>query len=46
MHLLPQSLIAQELCNTNLVWDERFRGGVPFIPVLKPYHGVYMAATL
>ena len=22
------------------VWDNRFRGGVPFIPLLQPYHGV------
>jgi len=25
-----------------VVWDERFRGSVPFIPFLKPYHGVYV----
>lgn len=23
-------------------WDERFRGDVPFLPFLKPYHGVYI----
>jgi hypothetical protein len=24
------------------VWDNRFRGSVPFIPILNPYHGVYI----
>lgn len=24
------------------VWDNRFRGAVPFIPFLVPYHGVYI----
>jgi len=24
------------------VWDNRFRGSVPFLPFLKPFHGVYM----
>jgi len=24
------------------VWDNRFRGGVPFLPFLQPYHGVYI----
>lgn len=23
-------------------WDDRFRGSVPFLPFLKPYHGVYV----
>jgi S-adenosylmethionine-diacylgycerolhomoserine-N-methlytransferase len=25
-----------------VVWDNRFRGGVPFLPFLQPYHGVYI----
>ena len=24
------------------VWDNRFRGSVPFLPFLQPYHGVYV----
>ena len=24
------------------VWDNRFRGDTPFLPFLKPYHGVYI----
>jgi S-adenosylmethionine-diacylgycerolhomoserine-N-methlytransferase len=27
------------------IWDNRFRGGVPFLPFLQPYHGVYMMST-
>jgi SAM-dependent methyltransferase len=25
-----------------VVWDKRFRGGVPFLPFLRPFHGVYI----
>eukprot|EP00607_Mallomonas_marina_P002199 CAMPEP_0182437212 /NCGR_PEP_ID=MMETSP1167-20130531/84889_1 /TAXON_ID=2988 /ORGANISM="Mallomonas Sp, Strain CCMP3275" /LENGTH=704 /DNA_ID=CAMNT_0024630041 /DNA_START=106 /DNA_END=2220 /DNA_ORIENTATION=+ len=25
-----------------VIWDSRFRGSVPFLPFLHPYHGVYM----
>ena len=25
-----------------MIWDNRFRGSVPFLPFLKPYHGVYI----
>jgi hypothetical protein len=24
------------------VWDKRFRGSVPFLPFLQPFHGVYI----
>ncbi len=24
------------------VWDQRFRGAVPFLPFLNPFHGVYI----
>lgn len=24
------------------VWDNRFRGGIPFLPFLQPFHGVYI----
>jgi ubiquinone/menaquinone biosynthesis C-methylase UbiE len=24
------------------IWDNRFRGAVPFMPFLQPYHGVYI----
>jgi len=39
VHLLSDSQM--NLGNDlKLVWDRRFRGGVPFLPFLKPYHGV------
>jgi len=25
-----------------MIWDDRFRGSVPFLPFLKPFHGVYV----
>lgn len=28
------------------IWDKRFRGAVPFLPFLQPYHGVYMMKKL
>mmetsp|Transcript_97891 Transcript_97891/g.279991 ORF Transcript_97891/g.279991 Transcript_97891/m.279991 type:complete len:717 (+) Transcript_97891:314-2464(+) len=47
VHLLPDELVDTELGGkTNLVWNERFRGGVPFIPVLQPYHGVHIVSTI
>jgi hypothetical protein len=24
------------------VWDNRFRGAIPFMPFFQPYHGVYI----
>jgi betaine lipid synthase len=26
--------------NLELIWDNRFRGSVPFIPFMNPYHGI------
>ena len=47
VHLLDDDQICVKgLRNTSLVWDQRFRGGVPFLPMLKPVHGVYIVATL
>jgi SAM-dependent methyltransferase len=31
-----------EFDNFETVWDNRFRGAVPFLPFLNPYHGVYI----
>lgn len=28
------------------VWDNRFRGAVPFLPFLKPYHGVHISRKI
>ena len=45
VHLISTSLIKKIDEVTTCVWDERFRGGVPLLPVLRPYHGAYVALT-
>ena len=45
VHLIPTSLIKKIDEALTCVWDERFRGGVPLLPVLRPYHGAYVALT-
>lgn len=42
VHLLSDEQL--ETCSPELetIWDNRFRGGVPFLPFLQPYHGVYV----
>jgi hypothetical protein len=45
VHLISPSIIARIEKATACVWDERFRGGVPFMPMLRPYHGAYVAVT-
>ncbi len=39
VHLLDDSQL-QIGKNLELIWDNRFRGSVPFLPFLNPYHGV------
>jgi len=45
VHLLADSQV-ESYCAPSAplegVWDNRFRGGVPFLPFLQPYHGVYI----
>lgn len=45
VHLLSPALISRIARSTDCVWDERFRGGVPLLPVLRPFHGAYVATT-
>lgn len=42
VHLLSDEQM--ENCSPSLetVWDNRFRGGVPFLPFLQPFHGVHV----
>jgi ubiquinone/menaquinone biosynthesis C-methylase UbiE len=42
IHLLGEEEL--ELGNDSLetIWDNRFRGAVPFLPFLQPYHGVFI----
>lgn len=45
IHLISPAIIRKLEKVTDCVWDERFRGGVPLLPVLRPYHGAYVAVT-
>jgi S-adenosylmethionine:diacylglycerol 3-amino-3-carboxypropyl transferase/ubiquinone/menaquinone biosynthesis C-methylase UbiE len=40
VHLLGAKQIRMGSPALEIVYDERFRGGVPFLPFLVPYHGV------
>jgi len=44
VHLLADSLLEEVASANNLetIWDNRFRGAIPFIPFMRPYHGVYI----
>lgn len=43
VHLLgDKQLEMGEACGLQTVWDNRFRGGVPFLPFLQPFHGVWV----
>ena len=45
VHLISPAILKRLDKATRCVWDERFRGGVPLLPVLRPYHGAYVAMT-
>lgn len=45
VHLISPAILKRLEKATTCVWDERFRGGVPLLPVLRPYHGAYVALT-
>jgi SAM-dependent methyltransferase len=42
VHLLGDKQLEMGGSSLELVWDNRFRGSVPFLPFLQPYHGVYI----
>lgn len=44
VHLLGEKELDVLSCNDAFepIWDNRFRGDTPFLPFLKPYHGVYI----
>ncbi len=43
VHLLGDKQVEMGLAeNLEVVWDKRFRGAVPFLPFLQPYHGVFI----
>jgi S-adenosylmethionine:diacylglycerol 3-amino-3-carboxypropyl transferase/ubiquinone/menaquinone biosynthesis C-methylase UbiE len=43
VHLLSDSQVEMNAPELEQVWDNRFRGAVPFLPFLRPYHGVFIA---
>lgn len=40
--LSDEQMERAQACGFETIWDNRFRGGVPFLPFLQPYHGVYI----
>jgi S-adenosylmethionine-diacylgycerolhomoserine-N-methlytransferase len=42
VHLLGDKQLDMGAPELEPVWDNRFRGSVPFLPFLRPYHGVYI----
>lgn len=42
VHLLGENQLNMGLETLEVEWDNRFRGSVPFLPFLQPYHGVYI----
>lgn len=44
VHLLSDDQVEKLSVNGfETIWDNRFRGTVPFLPLLNPFHGVYIA---
>lgn len=44
VHLLSDDQVEKVSANGfETIWDNRFRGAVPFLPFLNPFHGVYIA---
>ena len=42
VHLLGDSQLDVSEKEAECIWDNRFRGAVPFLPFLQPFHGVYI----
>ena len=42
IHLLGEKQLEVGNDDLETIWDNRFRGSVPFLPFLQPYHGVYI----
>jgi ubiquinone/menaquinone biosynthesis C-methylase UbiE len=42
VHLLSEEPAVMGEPELEKIWDNRFRGSVPFIPFMKPFHGVYI----
>ena len=46
VHLLGVKQVNMGAPEMKVVWDKRFRGEVPFLPFLVPYHGVFIQEKL
>jgi S-adenosylmethionine-diacylgycerolhomoserine-N-methlytransferase len=42
VHLLEEEQIDTVNDQLAVVWDNRFRGAIPFLPFFQPFHGVYI----
>jgi hypothetical protein len=42
VYLLGEEQLEYAQPGLEVMWDNRFRGAVPFLPWLQPYHGVYI----
>ena len=42
VHLLSEDQIDIVKDDFQPIWDNRFRGAIPFMPFFQPYHGVYI----
>lgn len=42
VHLLEEDQIDNMDNQFIAIWDNRFRGAIPFMPFFQPYHGVYI----
>ncbi|KAF8821081.1 hypothetical protein IE077_002480 [Cardiosporidium cionae] len=45
VHLLDPNVMQLLTSQTETIWEQRFRGSVPFLPFLKPMHGVFIGST-
>mmetsp|Transcript_30702 Transcript_30702/g.40558 ORF Transcript_30702/g.40558 Transcript_30702/m.40558 type:complete len:724 (-) Transcript_30702:686-2857(-) len=45
VHLLTSDLVDSIKSRGTCEWDERFRGGVPLLPFLRPVHGAFVCKT-
>lgn len=46
VHLLGKAQLDMGAPELKLIWDDRMRGAVPFLPFLVPYHGVVIHEKL
>eukprot|EP00051_Salpingoeca_urceolata_P005199 m.71152 g.71152 ORF g.71152 m.71152 type:complete len:692 (-) comp14142_c0_seq2:42-2117(-) len=45
VHLIKEDILTEVDKHCETIWDERERAGVPFLPFLKPFHGLVFARS-